>query len=367
MRILFYIPFTHRSRDTESLMLAFKEQGHDVISLNQIKDSLIHKFLAEKGIETHEYPIERKSNLIFYLRHTIHFIWFCWKHKIDVVYSHLEPTSFVAVIGQFFVPARIYVCRHHEDLFALSDRDKYLTYRLTYGLARKIIVVSDSTKKYLIKHENIPVERIVEIKLGYDFSLYELPDETKIQKLRAELKADLVLITIGQLMPLKRPDISIRILDSLVKQGINAKLILLGQGSERPDLVQLTESLGLSAQVIFQGHVTNVLDFIACSTFLIHPSVSESSCVVVKEAALLQIPVIVSQGVGDFDSFIRNGLTGFSVPREKFVEESISIINEYIQKPVLLQQIGKNLDREVHRLFSIANTIKEYEQLNNFK
>ena len=48
--ILFYVPFNQRSRDTESVMLAFRKQGHTVICLSQLEGYLINDFLNAHGI-----------------------------------------------------------------------------------------------------------------------------------------------------------------------------------------------------------------------------------------------------------------------------------------------------------------------------
>ena len=112
--ILFYSPFNQRSRDTESVMIAFKKQGHKVVSLSQQEGLQINSFLNSQGIEasSHVIPGER-SGWFYYLKHLVFFIRFCRKHKVDIVYSHLDPANFVASIGQYFIKARTFLCRHY--------------------------------------------------------------------------------------------------------------------------------------------------------------------------------------------------------------------------------------------------------------
>jgi len=364
MRILFYIPFSSRSRDTESVMVAFKNQGHHVVSLNQTGNSQIHSYLRSQGIATYEYPVRAKNYVLFYIKHIWHFISFCRRQKIDIVYAHLEPASFVAVVSQYFIRAKIYVCRHHEDLFGLTNRDQYLTYKITYWLARKIIVVSGRTKKYMVEKEGIQEEKIIKINLGYDFSLYRIPSADEIRRIKEALDADIVLITIGQLIEPKRPRLSIEILAKLLEKGIKAKLILLGRGEKLSMLKDAVTLLGLSEHVVLPGHVDDVMPYIAAATYLVHPSISESSCVVVKEAALMTVPVIVAKGVGDFDDYIESHVNGFTVDKSRFVDESVDIIVEYASKPDSLKRIATNLKSKVFQLFAIENTIKDYKDLN---
>src|SRR5688572_19390115 len=101
-RILFYSPFNQRSRDTESLMLAFNKQGHKVICLSQQEGNLINDFLNANGVTAVSYVIPgRRNGWWYYCRHLFFFVRFCWKHNIQIVYSHLEPANFVAAIGQY--------------------------------------------------------------------------------------------------------------------------------------------------------------------------------------------------------------------------------------------------------------------------
>ncbi|NJN42534.1 MAG: glycosyltransferase [Flammeovirgaceae bacterium] len=137
-RILFYSPFNQRSRDTESLMIAFHNKGHKVVSLSQQEGHLINEFLMSKGIEAYSHIV--KGNRVggfYFLKHLFFFIRFCWKRNIQVVYSHLEPANFVASIGQYFIRGNTYLCRHHIDEGQFYQFEKDLYYRITYRLAKK--------------------------------------------------------------------------------------------------------------------------------------------------------------------------------------------------------------------------------------
>src|SRR5688500_8813055 len=73
-RILFYAPFNSRSRDNESLMLKFKEQGHEVIFLSQAEGYDIMEVLEAGGVRTFKtnLPLNTKvallKNIAFLIR-----------------------------------------------------------------------------------------------------------------------------------------------------------------------------------------------------------------------------------------------------------------------------------------------------------
>ncbi len=363
--ILFYSPFNQRSRDTESLMIAFQQQGHTVISLTQQEGFLINDFLKSKGIAAYSFVLAgSRSGWWYYLRHLVYFIRFCWKNKIDVVYSHLEPANFVAAVGQFFIRAKVFICRHHIDEGLLYQFDKDLYYRITYRLARKIIVVSSHAKNYMVEKEGIPEKKIQHINLAYDFNLYPTPDPTAVATLRREFPCNVLLVSACRLTVFKRPEISIHTLKVLVDKGVDAKLILLGKGELHDSLQKLINDLHLNERVSMPGYVSNILDYMAACDFFIHPSLLDSSCVAVKEAGLVSKPVIVCKNIGDFDDYISFGKNGFPVSQENFSEEAATLIIKHKSNVVYLTEVGANLRSDVVRLFSIESVLPYYEQLN---
>ena len=365
MNILFYSPFNNRSRDTESLMLSFKEMGHRVISLSQNNGDFIHPFLRKQGIDTFSFVLGEKKGSLYFLQHLIHLIWFCYRNRVDVIYSHLESANFVSSLAQYFVRARVFICRHHIDEARLRGFDRALYYRLTYKLAKHIIVVSNRGLDYMVKSEGIPMSKIHKINLAYDFKLYSAPCFEKVSELRTSNVCDVLLLSVARLTSFKRIDLSIETLYGLVKNGIDARLMILGAGSELVKLKELAISYGLYKRISFPGHVQNVADYLAASDYLVHPSILESSCVIVKEAGLIERPVIVCKDVGDFDEYIFHKKNGFIVDPDHFADQAVACIMQSYKNKAGLANMGYQLNLEIIRHFSIENIIFEYNKLNS--
>lgn len=363
-RILFYSPFNQRSRDTESLMIAFRSQGNWVCSLSQQKGEVIHDFLRPHGIETYSFVVPGGPGWGRNWSHLKFLVWFCWSKKVDVIYSHLEPANFIASIAQFFIRARVILCRHHSDQYKKLSLDKDWSYRITYWLARHVIVYSDSTRDFMIHEEKVPSRRIIRINLAFDFSLYPSVHPERVQYLKLKYNADALLITVGSFFPLKRPELSIQVLKAVRDNGINAKLVLLGKGELEESLAKLAGELGVGECVFFPGHVNNVLEYLAASTFILHPSISEASCVSVKEAGVLERCVIVCEGVGDFDDYITNSENGFLVSRNNYVAEASTIVINMTTQPLKRLQMGEQLKNSVIKHFDTKNVLPFYEALN---
>lgn len=362
--ILFYSPFNQRSRDTESLMIAFHRQGHKVISLSQAEGYQIHDYLKLNGVETHSHVLKGKHNAWYYFRHLLYFTSFCRRHGVDIVYSHLEPANVVASLGQFFVRGKVYICRHHIDEASLYHFDRSLFYTMTYSLAKKIIVVSDRALRYMIDRERIEPKKIIHINLGYDFSLYRSADPAAILSIREKHKAQVLLLTVCRFTKYKRPEYSIAVLRKLIDLGIDAKLILLGSGEEEERLKNLMVANNMESRVSMPGYVPNVPDYLGAVDFLVHPSLLESSCVTVKEAALTCLPVIVCRGVGDFEDFIVDGENGFLADPENFIADATGIVAKHQANKEWLRGMGAKLRDSVIQRFDLKNIITLYDSLN---
>lgn len=364
-RILFYTPFEQRARDVESLIIAFREQGHSVVFLTQQAGGPIVDFLRSKSVEVHSsyFPSE-KSNWWYLLKHLVRFVSFCYKHRIDIAYSHLESANFVAVMGQYFVPTKVIICRHHIDEGRLYGFDKALYYKLTYRLAKKIVVESRHAIDYMVENEGINRSKIFHINLAYDFELYPKPRAENVSAIREQFPCELLLITVVRLTAYKRPDASIRILKKLIEGGVNAKLIILGRGEMESELQVMIDANDLSHQVFLLGYVQNVIDYLAASDLVVHPSLLDSSSIVVKESGLVAKPVFVCKGIGDFDSYIRDDVNGFIFPANRFEELVPDTIKRVYHDVAHLKGVGVRLQQDVIKRFSITTILPAYETLN---
>ncbi len=361
MRILFYTPLNTRCRDIESQAAEFKKFGHEIYLLTQSHYHTLHENFKGYNYTVAAKPDSSRWIKVLVIKRWFHLVAYCWRHRIDVLYAHLEPANFIAVLAQYFVRTRVIICRHHVDEAKLYPFGKDLSYKLTYKLAREIIVVSARAKQYMIDEEGVTANRIHQINLSYNFNLYAKPVPERVTRIRQELSTEIVLLSVCRLTKYKRPELSIALARKLKNQGISAKLVILGKGELLESLQAEVRQDGLEENVVLAGYVDNVQDYMAAADFMVHPSLLESSCISLKEAGLVHLPVIVCHHVGDFDEVIRHGGNGFLVNPDNFVEESASIISSYAKNKSELAEIGQALRTTVLSMFDIRNTASYYE------
>jgi glycosyltransferase involved in cell wall biosynthesis len=91
-------------------------------------------------------------------------------------------------------------------------------------------------------------------------------------------------------------------------------LVLLGDGPEKPAVVQLVNDLGIGGSVHLPGFrtLTDLPVFYGLAGALVHASTTEQWGLVVNEAMAAGLPVIVSKTCGCAPDLILDGLTGFT-------------------------------------------------------
>ena len=145
------------------------------------------------------------------------------------------------------------------------------------------------------------------IRNGVDLQTFRylpLPSETRAR-----------ILCVGSLRPVKRWDRLLRVIAQLRVRELDFDVQIAGEGPLRAQLQQQIVSLGLSSCVHLLGYCSDIPDLLARSWMLTHTSDSEGCPNVVGEAMACGRPTIATD-VGDVNSLVENGVTGFVVSRQ---------------------------------------------------
>jgi glycosyltransferase involved in cell wall biosynthesis len=365
--ILFYYPPNNKSIATETLCNEINKTGNKLIVLTQTPEGELHEELKRVGIEYHIKEYKHRISIFNYLLHAIYLVRFCGKHKIDVIWSHLNQCNLPAVFAQYFIRARVVIFRHHFhasikfDGFKSVNKNELKVDRIVSKLAKEIVVPSLEVYNGMIQYEKVKREKISIIPYVYNFERYSKPDPTEVDSIRKQYNAQLLIITASRMIKLKRHDLVLPVFKKLIEEGLSIRVLLLDEGEEKERLENYVKKNQLDKSIYFLGFKRNIIDYLAAADLLVHPSYTEASSSLVKEFGLMKKPVIVCGGVGDFDQFIFNKKNGFVVqpPDEaKEFEEYIRFVYNNRQEAA---QIGSNLHDTVLKIFSSSpETIKLY-------
>lgn len=359
--ILIYYQNNKRTIFIESLVEEFLKKGHKVSFLSFAPKGILHDKMKSYGAEVYSNNIEVNRFPKFEFSQLRYLIRFCYKNKIDIIYSHLQKANLVALLAQPFVRAKVVPCRHHAD-YALEYGNKNAGRldKLVTFFSKKIVVVSNAAKKFMIKNEKANPKKIEVINLGYNFNLYSSPNLLRIEQLKKRYNGHLKLVMVSRMIKSKRHLLVFRLIKRLVEENFDICLIVLDDGPEKENLLNYVEINKLEKNIHFTGYVDSILDYIAISDFLIHPSISESSNQVVKEAAILGKTVIACKGVGDFDEYLVNGKNSFFITNEDVEIKMFEIIKEVYSNKNCLTEKGVSLKKEVEKRFEIKKVATQY-------
>lgn len=211
-----------------------------------------------------------------------------------------------------------------------------------------------STSNVMAKEVNKYVNRdILVTPFGVDMEKFNL-----IEKCRNS-DGSIIIGNVKALEPNYGIDTLIKAFSLILKQNphIDIRLVIIGDGSQKSDLILLSKQLDCFDKIDFLGVIDNSLLPYYYSLFSVYVSLSntESFGVVAVEAMACQCPVVVSDAEG-FKEVVVSGETGYIVPKRN-PQEAAKAIQTLINQPELRRKFGRAGRNHVLKLYNWNNNV----------
>ena len=166
-----------------------------------------------------------------------------------------------------------------------------------------------------------------------------------------------------QLFPRKGIRFLIQAAARLKPRFPDLKLVLAGDGFERPELVRLAQDLGIGADVTFLGWVPNsgLPKYYRAAAVSVIPSLEEGFGIPAAEAMGCEVPVVASDA-GGLPEVVEDGVTGLIVPRGE-VPPLAEAIGALLADPERRHRMGVAGRRRALELFDWDRTAEQFEQV----
>jgi len=178
-----------------------------------------------------------------------------------------------------------------------------------------LVAVSPEVRDDLVALRVAPASKFTVVRLGIDLAHRIASDGAQRRETRRQmgLRDDAFVVGwVGRMTAVKNTDSLVRALQALVDLGVDARLLLVGDGPDRDHLERYAHELGVMKRCLFLGYQEDVARFYDAIDALVLPSVNEGTPVSVIEALAAERPAVATR-VGGTPDIIRDGIDGFLV------------------------------------------------------
>jgi len=227
--------------------------------------------------------------------------------------------------------------------------------RLVGPLSSRIIAVSEFDRRLALEHRIVPADRIVTVHNG-------MPDIAPDLRARPD-RTPPRLIMVARLGAQKDHPTLLRALSGL--RNHDWEMDLVGEGPLLGEMKALAATLGIDGRVRFLGQRMDVDRLLARAQASVLATNWEGFPLSILESMRAALPVVAS-AVGGIDEAIRDGETGYLVPRGD-VETLRDRIGRLLTAPELRARMGSSgralfeeqftLDRSVQRTLEVYQDV----------
>ena len=253
------------------------------------------------------------------------------------------------VLRGYFSPARTTFFRVLERLLA----------RVTTVL----IAVSPEVRDDLVSLGVAPREKFVVIRLGIELEERVRTDE-RADEVRRRLgipSGRFVIGWLGRMTGVKQTSDLLSVLALLRDRGVDAGLLLVGDGPDRRAVETQAHDLGLMRHCLFLGYQEEVAPWYAAMDAVALPSGNEGTPVTVIEALAAGKPV-AAYGVGGVPDVVRDGVDGYVVEPGD-VEALAARLSALAADPGLRERMGAAGRGRVLERYGVGRLLADVDRL----
>lgn len=233
--------------------------------------------------------------------------------KLDLLHVHYAiPHSISAILARESIKEKRYVpvitTLHGTDITLVGADRSYLPIT-RYGLQQSdgVTAVSKFLKQATI--ETFDFDDIEVIPNFICENHYKRLDDSPLRNELAP-NGEPLLVHVSNFRAVKRPVDCVELLAKVRAAGVNARLIMVGDGPELSAVRYRGEQLSMNGNVVYVGKQANIADYMGIADVFLLPSELESFGLAALEAQACEAPVVATR-IGGIPEVVTDGESGY--------------------------------------------------------
>jgi N-acetyl-alpha-D-glucosaminyl L-malate synthase BshA len=297
------------------LGLKLAEFGHEVHFVSYAQPFRLGHFRERvffHEVEMEDYPLFEHPPYSLALAVAIHDT--ALREGLDLMHVHYAiPHATSAWVAREMLASQrelpIVTTLHGTDITLVGLHPSFHAItRFSILRSQGLTAVSGFLKEETIRDFTVPGDKIRVIPNFIDTETWR-PDKEPCHRATLAPSGEKIVMHVSNFRPVKRVEAVVEIFARIAKK-VDARLIMVGDGPERPRAVARAEKLGIRDRVLFVGKHASMDELLACADLFLLPSENESFGLAALEAMACGAPVVASR-VGGLPEVVDHGVSGY--------------------------------------------------------